>query len=90
MWSSLALPRAILIASWAVPLIVWALLALRAKRDVVKQKAAEQEDYSLAFVAGLLLTVLPLRGPLNADDGGVAVLSRPCFPRARRCTGPAR
>jgi protein-S-isoprenylcysteine O-methyltransferase Ste14 len=72
-------PRILLIASWTVFLLVWAVMALRAKPDVVKQTIDERERYSIAFTASLALTVLPLRGPLRPEDGGVAILFSPLF-----------
>jgi protein-S-isoprenylcysteine O-methyltransferase Ste14 len=69
-----SLPTAILTGSWLVAAVVWSAMAFTAKKDIRSQSVDEREGYSVAFVASLVFTALPLRAPLGPDDRGLAWL----------------
>ncbi len=76
----MTLPRMILTGCWLIAMAVWLAMAFTAKADIRAQKTEERESYSLLFLASILFTVLPMRGPPPADDGAVAAAFLPLVP----------
>lgn len=70
------LPRIILVASWTLFLLVWALMGPSAKKNVHVQPARARRAYTLPLLAGILLMMV-----LPAYHGPLAILFHPILAR---------